>query len=54
LVERDLAERTLAPVVDLYLDVPLFWQCWKLDSPLIKTITDTVQSAAMRLRRHRR
>jgi LysR family transcriptional regulator (chromosome initiation inhibitor) len=54
LVERDLAERTLVPVVDLYLDVPLFWQCWKLDSPLIKTITDTVQSAARPLRRHRR
>jgi LysR family transcriptional regulator (chromosome initiation inhibitor) len=53
LVERDLAERTLVPVADLHLDVPLFWQCWKLDSPLIKMVTDTVQSAARRLRRHR-
>jgi hypothetical protein len=33
--------------------VPLFWQSWKLDSPLIKMITDTVQSAARHLRRHR-
>lgn len=53
LVERDLAERTLVAVADLHLDVPLFWQCWKLDSPLIKTVTDKVQSAARRLRRHR-
>jgi LysR family transcriptional regulator (chromosome initiation inhibitor) len=53
LVERDLAERTLVPVADLHLNVPLFWQCWKLDSPLIKMVTDTVQSAARRLRRHR-
>jgi LysR family transcriptional regulator (chromosome initiation inhibitor) len=53
LVERDLAEHTLVPVADAHLDVPLFWQSWKLDSPLIKMITDTVQSAARHLRRHR-
>jgi LysR family transcriptional regulator, chromosome initiation inhibitor len=53
LVERDLAEHTLVPVADAHLDVPLFLQSWKLDSPLIKMITDTVQSAARHLRRHR-
>jgi LysR family transcriptional regulator, chromosome initiation inhibitor len=54
LVEQDLAERTLVHVADLHLDVPLFWQCWKIDSPLIETVTDTVRSAANHLHQHRR
>jgi len=54
LAAQDLACGTLVRVTDTCLDVPLFWQCWKLDSPLIKTITDTVQAAAEDLRRHRR
>jgi len=35
-----------------HLDVPLFWQCWKLDSPIVARITEAVTSAAdeMRLR----
>ena len=49
-----LAHGTFVHVADLHLDVPLFWQCWKLDSPLIKTVTDTVRSAAGKLRRQRR
>lgn len=53
LAAQELDRRTFIQVVDTYLDVPLFWQCWKLDSPLIKTITDTVQSAAGSLRQHR-
>ena len=53
LAAQDVAQGTFVRVSDLYLDMPLFWQCWKLDSPLIKSITDTVQSAARRLRRHR-
>lgn len=53
LAAQELANGTFVRVADTHLDVPLFWQCWKLDSPLIKTITDTVQSAADRLRRHR-
>ena len=48
-----LADGSFVRISDLHLDVPLFWQCWKLDSPMIKTITDTVQAAARRLRRHR-
>ena len=30
-------------------DVPLYWQCWKMDSP-VQTITGEVLSAAMSLR----
>jgi LysR family transcriptional regulator, chromosome initiation inhibitor len=33
-------------VCDAHLDVPLFWQCWKLDSELVDSITDAVQSTA--------
>jgi LysR family transcriptional regulator, chromosome initiation inhibitor len=39
----------------VHLDVPLYWQCWKLDSPIVKTIADAVRSAAAAsLRRHRK
>jgi hypothetical protein len=24
--------------------VPLFWQCWKLDSPIVGRITDALRS----------
>ena len=33
-------------ICDTHLDVPLFWQCWKLDSSLVRTITEAVRSAA--------
>ena len=33
-------------VTDVHLDVPLYWQCWKLDSLMVQTITDAVRSAA--------
>jgi LysR family transcriptional regulator (chromosome initiation inhibitor) len=33
-------------VSDVELDVPLYWQCWKLDSPLVETITAAVRWAA--------
>ncbi len=29
-------------IVDVHLDVPLYWQCWKLDNPVVKKITDAV------------
>ncbi len=45
-----LVEGSFVRVADVHLDVPLFWQCWKLDSPLVGTITDSVQSAAVDLR----
>jgi LysR family transcriptional regulator (chromosome initiation inhibitor) len=30
------------------LDVPLFWQRWRLDSPRLTTLTDAVREAAGR------
>ena len=49
-----LTDGSFVRVSDVHLDVPLYWQCWKLDSPIVKTITDTVRSAAANLHRHRR
>ncbi len=46
-----LADGSFVRVSDVQLDVPLYWQCWKLDSPTVKAITDAVRSAAMDLRR---
>ena len=33
-------------ICDVHLDVPLFWQCWKLDSALVESITTAVAEAA--------
>lgn len=33
-------------IADVHLDVPLYWQCWKLDSPVVDTVTGAVRSAA--------
>ena len=41
-----LADGSFVRVSDAHLDVPLFWQCWKLDSPMVKRITEAVRSAA--------
>jgi LysR family transcriptional regulator (chromosome initiation inhibitor) len=46
LAAPDLADGSFVRVADAHLDVPLFWQCWKLDSPLVGAITEAVQSAA--------
>jgi LysR family transcriptional regulator, chromosome initiation inhibitor len=40
------ADGSFVRVSDVHLDVPLFWQCWKLDSALVETITEAVRSAA--------
>ncbi|HMZ15894.1 MAG: LysR family transcriptional regulator ArgP [Mycobacterium sp.] len=34
------------PICDAHLDVPLYWQCWKLDSAVLAAVTDAVRSAA--------
>lgn len=46
---EQLADSTkdLARISELYLDVPLYWQCWKLDSPLVASVTDAVRHAAV-------
>ena len=38
-----LADGPFVRISDVHLDVPLFWQCWKLDSPMVKAITDVVR-----------
>lgn len=41
-----LADGTFIRIADAHLDVPLFWRCWKLDSPVIAAVTAAVHSAA--------
>lgn len=53
LAAPELRAGSLVPISDVHLDVPLFWQCWKLDSPMVNRITDVVRSAATDLRRRR-
>ena len=33
-------------IAEIHLDVPLYWQCWKLDSPVVDTVTEAVRNAA--------
>ncbi len=40
------ADGSFVRIADVSLDVPLFWQCWKLDSSLVDSITRAVRSAA--------
>jgi LysR family transcriptional regulator (chromosome initiation inhibitor) len=46
-----LADGAFVRISRAYLDVPLYWQCWKLDSPIVHRITDAVHAAAGTLRR---
>jgi LysR family transcriptional regulator (chromosome initiation inhibitor) len=48
-----LVEAPLTEVTERHLDVPLFWQCWKLESPTVRAVTDAVRSAGARLRTRR-
>jgi LysR family transcriptional regulator (chromosome initiation inhibitor) len=54
LAAPELAKGVFVRVCDVHLDVPLFWQCWKLDSPIVGRITDAVRSSAAGLRRNKR
>jgi len=51
LAARHEGDGSFVRVSDVHLDVPLFWQCWKLDSSLIQELSDAVVSAAESLRR---
>lgn len=42
----DIDNGVFVRICDVNLDVPLFWQCWKLDSELVRTITGAVVAAA--------
>jgi LysR family transcriptional regulator, chromosome initiation inhibitor len=44
-----LREGSFVRIADVHLDVPLFWQCWKLDSPIVQKVTAAVSSAASQL-----
>jgi LysR family transcriptional regulator (chromosome initiation inhibitor) len=44
-----LADGSFVQISDVHLDVPLFWQCWKLDSLLVDTVTGVVRAAASKL-----
>ncbi len=41
-----LIDKSFVPIADQHLDVPLYWQCWKLDSTTVRRVTDAVESAA--------
>ena len=46
-----LVDTDFVRIADVHLDVPLYWQCWKMDSGLVDTVSDAVASAAVALRR---
>jgi LysR family transcriptional regulator (chromosome initiation inhibitor) len=46
LAAPELAAGTFVRISDAQLDVPLYWQCWKLDSPMVQTVTKAVRSSA--------
>lgn len=50
LAARGLASGALVRICDAHLDVPLYWQCWKLDSPTVRLVTEAVRSASADLR----
>jgi len=50
LAARRLGDGLFVRVSETYLDVPLYWQCWKLDSPIVSRVTEAVNSAATDLR----
>lgn len=45
-----LGDGSFVRIAKAHLDVPLFWQCWKIDSPTVNAVTDAVRSAASALR----
>jgi LysR family transcriptional regulator (chromosome initiation inhibitor) len=45
-----LEDGSFVRVSEIHLDVPLYWQCWKLNSPIVQKVTDAVSSAGADLR----
>jgi LysR family transcriptional regulator (chromosome initiation inhibitor) len=54
LAAAPLADGSFVRISDVHLDVPLYWQCWKVDSQTVNAVTDAVRSAAAELHRSRR
>lgn len=50
---EQLVDRAFVPITAQHLDVPLYWQCWKLDSSTVMRVTEAVRAAAAGLRRSR-
>ncbi len=46
LASPHVADGSFVRISEVHLDVPLFWQCWRLNSPMVETITDAVAAAA--------
>ena len=46
LVEQALADGRFVRAADLWLDVPLYWQSWRLDSVVARSVSDVVVAAA--------
>ncbi|MBX7449321.1 LysR family transcriptional regulator ArgP [Mycolicibacterium sp. 3033] len=43
---EQLIDASFVQISEQHLDVPLYWQCWKLDSTTVALVTDAVKSAA--------
>jgi LysR family transcriptional regulator, chromosome initiation inhibitor len=54
LAAPSLDDGSFVRISDAYLDIPLFWQCWKLDSPIVAAVTAAERSAATDLHGRRR
>ncbi|HJT96470.1 MAG TPA: LysR family transcriptional regulator ArgP [Mycobacterium sp.] len=50
LAAPSVTDGSFVRIADVHLDVPLYWQCWKLNSPMVQKVTDAVCSAAASLR----
>ncbi len=50
---EQLIDGTFVPITGQHLDVPLYWQCWKLDSSTVTQVTGAVRAAATGLLRSR-
>ena len=50
LAAPSVTDGSFVRIADVHLDVPLYWQCWKLDSPMVQKITDAISSAVAGLR----
>ena len=54
LAALSLADGSFVRISGGHLDVPLYWQCWKLNSPMVQTVTEAVRASAADLRQYRR
>jgi LysR family transcriptional regulator, chromosome initiation inhibitor len=53
LAAASLADGSFVRISDVHLDVPLYWQCWKLDSRIVNAVTGAVELAAASLQGRR-